>query len=228
MSEERTATWYGHDNPDDLADWLLKANGTLLDAARDGRWTDVLAAIDNAEFKEFATTVNTWRFGGQSWFTPLHQAAWHGAPASVVTELLARGAWKSLRTADGRRAVDIAADRGHKHLLDLLEPTFTSDSYLTGSTERINSQLAALVERIAGQYFERQLPRLRPVDVTVLHEDAGPDQIWFPVGGMYGGFSLSVHAGYVHCHSWSRVNGGSGQYHVITERDAVLVDSGFV
>lgn len=146
----------------------------------------------------------------------------------MVTELLARGAWKSLRTADGRRAVDIASDRGHKHLLDLLEPTFTSGSYLIGSTERTNSQLAALVERVAGRYFERQPPLLRPVDATVLQEDAGPNRIWFPVGGMYGGFSLSVHEGYVHCSSWSRVNGGSGQYHVITERDAVLVDRGFV
>lgn len=224
---EYAVHWYGHDSPDDLADWLLKSNGRLLDAARDGRWADALSQIDAGDPQEAATRVNCWRLGGKSWFTPLHQAAWHGAPVPVVEELLGRGAWKTLRAADGRRPVDIASERGHDHLVELLEPTFSKVSPLNGRADAMNSQLAALVERVAGAYLD-PLPVLRPVDVTQLHEDAGPDRIWFPVGGMYGGFSLSLHLGYVHCRSWSRVVGRSGQYHVVTDRDPVLVDSGFL
>ena len=71
-------------------------------------------------------SVNQWRVGGSSWFAPLHQAAWHGASDSVVTGLLERGALRSLRTRDGRTAYDVAAARGHSHLLDLLSPVRTS------------------------------------------------------------------------------------------------------
>ena len=71
-------------------------------------------------------SVNQWRVGGSSWFAPLHQAAWHGASASVVSSLLERGALRSLRTRDGRTPYDVALARGHEHLLELLAPVQTS------------------------------------------------------------------------------------------------------
>ena len=45
---------------------------------------------------------------------------------------------------------------------------------------------------------------------------------------MYGGFSMSIHRGRLIVKSWSRVVGGSGQAHVITESGCVLVEEGFV
>jgi len=51
--------------------------------------------------------------GGISWFTPLHQAAWHGAPADAVGELITLGASRTLTTADGRTARELAAAAGH-------------------------------------------------------------------------------------------------------------------
>lgn len=45
-----------------------------------------------------------------------------GAPVEVVTRLIELGAWRGLRNAAGERPVDIARRRGHRRLLDILEP----------------------------------------------------------------------------------------------------------
>ena len=54
---------------------------------------------------------------------------------------------------------------------------------------------------------------------------------WFPVPGMYGGFSYWVERNgattTLIVESWSRVVGGSAQRHAITSRSALLLDKGF-
>src|SRR5947207_1266914 len=67
-------------------------------------------------------SVNTWRPGGTTRYTPVHQAAWHGAPAAVLDELIRRGAWLTQRTADGLTAHDIATARGHHPTDERLRP----------------------------------------------------------------------------------------------------------
>ncbi|WP_298575455.1 hypothetical protein [uncultured Luteimonas sp.] len=62
--------------------------------------------------------------------------------------------------------------------------------------------------------------------------DATDDQEWFPIPGMYGGFSYGW-AGQssepmLVVESWSRVVGGSGQRHHITAAGCTLVEEGFV
>jgi hypothetical protein len=55
---------------------------------------------------------------------------------------------------------------------------------------------------------------------------------WFPVNGMYGGFSYWIEwddsKPTLHTESWCRIEGGSGQYHVITPDEVHLIDEGFV
>lgn len=55
---------------------------------------------------------------------------------------------------------------------------------------------------------------------------------WFPIPGMYGGFSYWVEGrgrtARLVSESWSRVADGSGQRHVITTGGCRLVDEGFV
>jgi hypothetical protein len=57
-------------------------------------------------------------------------------------------------------------------------------------------------------------------------------QMWFPVPGMYGGFSYRLAStgldAMLISESWSRVVGGSGQRHEIDSKDSRLVDEGFV
>lgn len=197
---------------------LTRADG-LCDAAKRGNWDAVLGALGEAG----ADRANQIRYGGRAWYTPLHQAAWHGADREVVETLLQHGARRSQRCAAGQLPLDVAHQRGHEHLVDLLTPPPVPEEDLD-RYRAWDRQLADLVEtRI------RPLPRmrLRHVNTEVLVRD-GLASLWMPVPGMYGGFSMHVHGGRLHVESWCRVVGGSGQAHVITADRCTLVDEGFV
>lgn len=219
MAQVKHAEWLGAADRGAFKDALVEAADRLADAAKAGRWEDVFAALDISPW----IGANQWRIGGTSLYTPLHQAAWHGAPVDVVSRLIELGAWRSLRTADGERPVDIARARGHHHLLDVLA---TADP----SPDRLD-RYAAWDDHLDDLVQERTRPldpisyRRVPTEI-VAAEDI--DTLWFPYPGMYGGFSISIHKNRLFVESWCRVVGGSGQAHVITEQGRTLVDEGFV
>lgn len=223
------ATWNGVLlERDQCSPDFVRAGDRLADAAKAGDWEAVWAALDQ-EARSGVIDVNQWRPGGTSWFTPLHQAAWLGAPGEVIGELLRRGAWKTITDSAGRRPVDIAHERAHLRLAEVLEPTFDRAGRpgddLLGA---LNRQLANLVADVARPALETNSARVRYPDVVVMFEDSGPDRVWFPIPGMAGGFSIELHHRRLHVESWSRVVGGSGLYHVITQDRTVLVEEGFV
>lgn len=213
-----TSEWQGVLDPDVLNDDLVEHSARLADAAKAGRWDTVLDLVEQGTW----VGANQWRVTGRSWFTPLHQAAWLGAPVGVAERLLNVGAWRSLRTADGDRPLDIARQRGHHHLLETLAVRDV------GPSEEI--KFAAWDSHLADLIAERARPlapvRFRPVPTELLVMEQ-MDTLWVPYPGMYGGFSLSVHRGRLVVESWSRVAGGSGQAHVITESGSVMVEEGF-
>lgn len=191
----------------------------VMDAAKRGAWDVVFASVDARE-----CGVNDWRIGGTSWFSPLHQAAWHGAPVDVVQGLIERGAWRTLRTAQGKRAVDIARERGHVHLVDELAPVFKYP-VSAADIEGMNRQLAELVTDAARRVLAPDVP-IRHLDVAGMVETGVG--VGFSIPGMYGGFSIALYGGRLHVESWSRVVGGSGRAYVITGSRSTLVDEGFV
>lgn len=208
--------WHAATDRDAYRDSFLAKIDAVADAARAGRWDAVLAALDAGDPD---VHPNVWRIGGTSGFTPLHQAAWHGAPGEVVTELVRRGAWRTLRTADGRDAAQIARERGHDELVPVLrapaverDPAFSvMDGHLMGLIEaRVRPALTV---------------RLRYPQTAVVHEVG---KVWYPVPGMYGGFMLTAIPGGVEAESSIRVVGGSGQRHVISREGCRLVEEGFV
>ncbi|KAH0795360.1 ankyrin repeat domain-containing protein [Histomonas meleagridis] len=71
-----------------------------------------------------------------------------------------------------------------------------------------------------------EMPKLTPQLATSNNEE------YFPVPGMYGGFSYKLIKTGDHymldTSSWCRVVGGSGQRHIITADETKLVDEGFV
>ena len=85
----------------------------------------------------------------------------------------------------------------------------------------IRSRAAALV-----QEHNLTLPDL--TELVRAHEP----KAWFPVPGMYGGFSYWFEGegpeARLVVESWCRVFGGSGQRHVITAEGSKLVEEGFV
>jgi hypothetical protein len=214
-----------------LKDEVVVRNHRLADAAKAGRWAEVFEVLDLQW-----VSVNQWRLGGTSWFTPLHQAAWHGASASVVTGLLERGALRSLPARDGHTPYDVAVLRGQDHLLQLLDSRASLSPELPperaadldrGLASVIDGRLR-LPEGIAESYGKPLEDCLRYPPVAVLPEC--PDQrLWFAVPGMYGGFSIALmKSNYLYVESWMRVVGGSGQAHVVTHEGVTLVDEGFV
>lgn len=219
--------WTGFLDPATLKPAVVERSNRLADAAKAGRWPDVVAILG-----EPLVSPVQWRFGGDSWFAPLHQAAWHGAPLAVVEDLVARGALRTQRAHDGRTAYDVASDRGHAHLLEVLTPPPSPlDSVRTAA---LDAGLALVIDGrlnltggIASSYPKPLRETLRYPPVEVLHETEG-ERVWFPVPEMYGGFSVRLMRGYLYVESWIRVVGGSGQAHVITHEGVVMVEEGFV
>ena len=237
-NESREFVWHGVLDPAQYSDALVAARHRLADAAKAGDWPLVFQLLDEPDAM---ADVKDWRPGGTAWFTPLHQAAWHGAPVSVATELVARGALRSLTDSRGRTALDIRTERNSA---ELAAKGIGAESYLglrgilsppqsplpPARIRALDAHLAAVIDgRIRGVLYEGRDPRevLRYPTVAIMHEV--PDQrLWFPVPGMYGGFDIHLRDGYLEVNSWCRVVGGSGQRHVITEQGSTLVDEGFV
>ena len=88
----------------------------MSDAAKAGDWATILRALESV-----SANPNQWRIRDTSYFAPLHQVAFLGAPVEVALQLIDRGAWRYLRDADGQKPIDIARARGHDHLFEVLE-----------------------------------------------------------------------------------------------------------
>lgn len=212
-----TAEWDGVTLRSDYHDIHVADRDRLADAARDAEWTEVLRRLREMPW------VNRSRVGGKSAFAPLHQAAWHGADPGVVRALVELGAWRTLRASNGQRALDIATDRGHDHLLDLLRPAPehpVDDTVRSGLEDQLHLLIRGRVPRLVTEHRLR-LPQLEPLT------ELTSSKLWFPVPGMYGGFAITLHDNELTVDSWCRVAGGSAQTHRITADSIHLVNSGW-
>ncbi|VWC83672.1 hypothetical protein BLA18110_02885 [Burkholderia lata] len=217
-------TWDGITRADVLDEAEVARRHALADAARNGDWATMLDLVAKQ-----SRLVNTTRLGGSSLYTLLHQAAYSGAPKEVVVELLQLGAWRMLRDARGARPVDIAEQRGHRHLVDLLTPQprrFVPDETLRDIQRHFHDMIRGRIAHLRVDAL--RLPELEPL----LELGAQAERVWFAVPGMYGGFDYALRtdgaAAVLVSASWSRVVGGSGQRHEITAHGSTLVDEGFV
>ncbi|PYE51990.1 ankyrin repeat domain-containing protein [Deinococcus yavapaiensis] len=212
-----TREWFGVTNaasvPSDVA-WQLHA---LLDHAKAGRWSSMLQLLEQRP-----QWVNATRLGGASGFTPLHQAAYLGASVDVVERLLTLGAFKSLRSAQRQRPVDVARQRGHHHLTALLEPPthLVSPSFLQDVEELVHTVILGRAAALVQQHGVR----LPPLDVLL---ELQPSELWVPIPGMYGGFHvrLAVIADepIVVIDSWVRVVGGSQERRLVSRAGVAVL-----
>lgn len=195
----------------------------IADAARDYNWNKTLEILN-----ERLDLINVTRPDGQALYTPLHQAAHGNAPVEVVQQMVAMGAWRTLKNAHGERAVDIARRKKHQHLLQLLEPVYKTH-VSQEALQKIQQHFHKIILEQAGNLVKKSQLRL-PELVPLLEIDK--PKMWFPVPGMYGGFSYWLEGEgedtKLIAESWCRVVEGSGKRHVITIHGTELVDKGFV
>jgi hypothetical protein len=140
------------------------------------------------------------------------------------------GAWRTLQNSRGERPVDVADRQGHRHLLDVLAPQ--CKHYVPpGVLLRIQAFFHDVIRGRIDHEFELPDHGLRLPELEPLLELDRPE-MWFPVPGMYGGFSYRFDQAGVNAtlvaKSWSRVVGGSGQRHLITSGGTKLLEEGFV
>ncbi len=195
----------------------------LVNSSRNYQWSHVLDLVSrNREL------VNATRLGGKSLYAPLHQAAHGGAPVEVVDQLIGYGAWRTLQNSIGERPIDVASRQGHKYLMAILEPQHKHEVPL-GVLLKIQAHFHSVVLGRAKQFVDEH--RLRLPELEPLLELDEP-KMWFPVPGMYGGFSYRLETfgaqAELISESWCRVAGGSGQRHAIRSAGSELVDEGFV
>ena len=75
MDESKDVYWDGITLARSLMDETVQIRPALADAAKNADWPRVFDLLS-----EHHKWVNSPRLDGSSWFAPLHQAAWHGAP----------------------------------------------------------------------------------------------------------------------------------------------------
>ncbi|MGW0633315.1 hypothetical protein [Streptomyces sp. NPDC002758] len=218
MEDTRVAHWDGVTRRSTLKPQFAAQRDQLADAARDGNWRTVFDILDKTP-----DWANSARLEGRSGYTPLHQAAWHGASAETIRHLLNYGAWRTLRTSNATRAIDIAADRGHHRLTDLLRPEL-KHSLSPDVASGLQRNLHRLIQHRAGLEDGSDLATkqgLRLPEVEVLTELDNP-VCWFPVPGMYGGFKIELCGDELTVESWIRIVGGSERTDRVTADEVHL------
>ncbi len=199
-----------------------KTRDAVADAAKGGYWGELLSLLqDNPDL------VNSTRRGGDSLFTPLHQAAYMNAPLSVINGLIAFGALRTSENARGERPVDVAERRGHLHLMEPLTPVL-KHKVPPGVLRKIQQHFHAVIRHRMEEFrcdAQITLPVLEP-----LLELPNP-KMWCPVPGMYGSFvywlSTTGVEAILTTTSECRVCGGSEQKHEITPLGSRLVAEGY-
>jgi hypothetical protein len=218
-----SVNWDGNTRPEKMAPSYLEPRVAFADAAKSFDWIKVMSLL-----KTDPGLINLCRPDSKSLFAPLHQAAYCGASEMVVSDLIDAGAWRTLQNSRGERAVDVAERKGHTHLLPLLEPVLIHRVPM-GVLLKVQSHFHVVIRRRVDELVQEhqlQLPELEPL---LELDDA---EMWFPVPGMYGGFSYRLETFGVNAklvtESWCRVAGGSGQRHKINSRGRQLDAVGFV
>lgn len=226
MSTPMDITWDGIRRAQTLNSEDTEVRHALADAARAGDWSRVRFILANGH----ENLINSTRPDGASLYAPLHQVAHIGASVDVARQLIGLGAWRTHQNARGERPVDVAARRGHQHLIEVLTPVhkrFVPHGVLLKMQCHFHEVIRGRAEKLIEEHGLR-LPELEPL----LEFDGDSPRFWFAVPGMYGGFAYRLDSEGVEAklisESWCRVVEGSGERHEVTSAGSQLVAEGFV
>ena len=132
----------------------------LADAAKIYAWQTTLKILN-----ERPDLTNVTRPDGRALYTPLHQAAYGNAPVEVVQQIIALGGWRTLKTADDERPVDIAKRKKHQHLIPLLEPVYQTQvpfNILQKIQQHFHTTILGRAKKLIEE-SKMRLPELEPM-----------------------------------------------------------------
>ena len=144
---------------------LASGRHALADTASAEDWDTFFELLS----EEGENRLNTWRPGGHSWSTPLHQAARAGSDEQVVKRLLDLGSWRDITDREGRTPLDVALLEGHHELTELLAPRSVTSVDLA-HRRCIQTHLADLLRSI----IDLPLARYRVPQVAVIADLSMP------------------------------------------------------
>ncbi|KAF8536865.1 hypothetical protein BDD12DRAFT_982502 [Trichophaea hybrida] len=190
LQVNKQLAWYGQILMPNTPYAQLRQN--FAENAYMGNWKRLLELLVEANQVHRQWWINCIRpvtIGQDKWedyvpsgYTPLHQAAWHGAPVHVIETLIQHGAWRTLRTTKGKylTPLDIAKDYGWAHLYEILSPVIrhTVPEKILQALER---QLYTFIgEEVGGEVLAQERTVLPPL--CVLTEMERPElMVPFPL-----------------------------------------------
>ncbi len=215
--------WDGITQSKTLNQEVAEIRHKLSDATKTYDWLRTLEILS-----EYPQLANSSRPDENSFYAPLHQAAYGGASADVVMQMVKLGAWRTLQNVRGEKPIDIANKLAHRHLISALTPEYKH--HISSSVlPEIQKHFHQVIRGRANQLVEEQALRLPELEPLLELEQP---KMWFAVPGMYGGFSYWLETKKEETklitESWCRVVGGSGERHEISAFGSCLVDEGFV
>lgn len=184
-----TPVWHGQLARYLYDDIYLKRRDKLADAAFYGNWDAIEAYVIEARSDGFNSWPNCYRIGGwrgPSGWTPLHQAAFLGAPESIVCMLINHGALRTLQTLwtsqkelpyRNMTALEMAQFLGFRHLYNALSPVIRHH-IPCATLDTLQQHFHTLIkDQLAGQ---REGANLRLPELGLLTELENPE-MYFPL-----------------------------------------------
>jgi hypothetical protein len=216
--------WCGMVKSDSFSENARETRKEFEQVIKSQKWDNVFSGLE-----QYPDLINATFLDNLLWCSPLHHLTEENAPVEIIEKAISLGAWRTLKTYNDEKAIDIALRNGRHELVSLLTPRYAHHVPL----ESLLNMQKHFHEVIIGRI--NMFPNwksLRLPDLEVLLEIEDPN-MWFPVPGMYGGFNYRLaynkdKTARLVSESWIRVVGGSGQRHEITPQGSELVEQGFV
>jgi hypothetical protein len=224
--------WQGAIDPQYFSQSYVKKRQELANAAAISDWETVRKILS-----EYPEWVNFSRFWERNGFSPLHEAARQGNPPLALVRYMVYGcgAWRTLKTTNGKRAIDLAQEHTNSHpaLVAMLMPPNSHDMERRDERveEILQDRLQVLIQSRSRANKIDCSNNFRIPQVTVLSETS---KLFCILPGGYSSFSLKLVTEENGCYpkivadSWCRLVGRSGQRHEITAEECKLVHSGFI
>ncbi len=210
--------WDGVTQSSTLRERLVMLTGEVFAEIHHKNWQQALAKMAENYVK-----ANQIELDNKSSNSIIHYAAFDGVSLAIMQELINKGASRMIKNAGDKTAYDIAKEKNHQHLYDILTPQLIYD-VPSEKLKSIENQFHQLIRAKAGQLIEKH--RLRLPQLGLLLEQDHP-YVSFLIPEYYGGYKyrLVSNDNQVSLISQvsSRMSDGSAQIHIITPDETKLL-----